>query len=67
MFSSISRPLDVLSNYKSDVRCTAEMETALEKLRQFIKSNVILAHLYNSTKYVIGTNASDFGLGALIA
>ncbi len=66
-FSTISSPLVVLRKSKGGVKWTAERETAFEKLRQCIASKVVLAHPENSKNCIIGTDASDFGLGAWIA
>lgn len=66
-FSSISAPLDAVRKHKGELRWTERMEAAFEKWRQGIASGVILAHPDSPREYIIGTDASDFGLGAWIA
>ncbi len=65
-FSTISHPLDEVRKRKGVIKWTQEMENAFEDLRQHIAKKVVLSYPSDTKMFILGTDASDFGLGAWI-
>ena len=66
-FSSIAVPLYGLMKKGVDFVWTKECQRAFEELKQRLTSGPILALPENEGTYVLDTDASDFGLGAVLS
>lgn len=65
-FSTISHPLDAVRSGKGSLKWTDEMEESFKKLKELMSAHTMLAYPNDSKDFIIGTDASDYGLGAWI-
>jgi len=66
-FSLIASPLYSLMKKRVDFDWTRECQEAFEELKQRLISGPILALPVNEGTYILDTDASDVGLGALLS
>jgi len=66
-FSTIAAPLYNLTRKESEFRWTTECQEASDELKRRLVEEPILALPSDTGTYVLYTNASDFGLGAVLS
>jgi len=66
-FSAIAAPLYNLTRKESDFRWTPECQDAFDELRRRLFEGPVLALPSDVGTYVLDTDASDFGLGAILS
>ena len=66
-FSAIATPLYNLTRKESEFRWTTECQEAFDELKRRLVEEPILALPSDSGTYVLDTDASDFGLGAVLS
>ena len=66
-FSVIVAPLYALTQKGAEFCWTTECQEAFDKLKQRLTSEPILALPTDDGTYVLDTDASDFGLGAILS
>ena len=66
-FSAIAAPLYNLTRKESEFRWTTECQEAFDELKKGLVEEPILALPTDSGTYVLDTDASDFGLGAVLS
>ena len=66
-FATIAKPLHRLTERTAEFRWTAQCQDAFEELRRRLISAPVLAFPDFSRKFVLDTDASDSGIGAVLA
>jgi transposase InsO family protein len=66
-FAGIAKPLHQLTEKVADFRWTSECQQAFEKLKQLLTSAPILGYPSTESPFVLDTDASGFGLGAVLS
>ncbi len=66
-FAEIAKPLHRLTKRGLTYQWTAECQTAFENLRQRLSSAPILAHPDFHRQFILDTDASDTGVGAVLS
>ena len=66
-FSTIAAPLYDLTRKESEFRWTTECQEAFDELKRRLVDEPILALPSDDRTYVLDTDASDFGLGAVLS
>jgi len=66
-FSTIAAPLYNVTRKDSEFRWTAECQEAFDELKRRLVEEPILALPSDSGTYVLDTDASDYGLGAVLS
>jgi len=66
-FSTIAAPLYDLTRKESEFRWTPECQDAFEELKRRLMREPVLALPSDNGTYVLDTDASDFGLGAVLS
>ena len=66
-FASVSRPLHRLTERGRPFKWTVECDTALAKLKVYLKSSPILAFPDLSQPFILDTDACQSGIGAALS
>ena len=66
-YATIAKPLHKLTEKTAEFRWTKECEEAFEDLHHRLTSTPILAHLDYSKPFILDTNASNTGIGAVLS
>ena len=66
-FAQIAKPLHRLTERTATFRWTSEAETAFNELRHQLSSAPILAHPNFERPFILDTDASDVGIGAVLS
>ena len=66
-FSKLARPLHRLTERNSDFKWTPECQAAFEKLKKCLCSPPILCYPNYSKPFLLDTDASDSGIGAVLS
>ncbi|KAK3095582.1 hypothetical protein FSP39_016324 [Pinctada imbricata] len=66
-FSTIAKPLTKLTEKNQNFRWTNECEIAFQKLKQALVSAPILAYPQSEGKFILDTDASNLGMGAVLS
>jgi transposase InsO family protein len=66
-FAGIAKPLHKLTEKQSDFLWTAECQTAFEQLKEHLTTAPILAYPSTTSSFLLDTDASGFGIGAVMS
>ena len=66
-FAEIAKPLHRLTEKTAPFNWTVECQAAFQELRQRLTSALILAHPDFSQQFILDTDASDTGMGAVLS
>lgn len=65
-FTALAHPLDAVRKTSGPLKWTPTMEKSFSVIRSEINRTIILAYPSDTELYIVGTDASDFRLGAWI-
>ena len=66
-FSTIAQPLYKLTEAKTEFVSTGECQLAFDSLKSSLTSSGVLAYPTREGKFVLDTDASDHGIGAVLS
>ena len=66
-FATIAHSLTRLTMKDVNFRWTAEEDTAFEELKNYLITSPILSYPRDDGKYIVDTDASNFGIGAVLS
>ena len=66
-FSSIAKPLYKLTEAKAEFAWTEQCQLAFDSLRGLLTSGIVLAYRAREGEFVLDTDASDHGIGAVLS
>ena len=66
-YSEIAHPLNDLTKEKVKYIWTEKCETAFQKLKEALISSDVLAYPEKDAEYILDTDASNFGIGAVLS
>ena len=66
-FAKTARPLHKLTEHKATFKWTIECQTAFDKLKHHLTTSPVLAYPDYSKPFILDTDASDMGIGAVLS
>ncbi|CEI92232.1 hypothetical protein RMCBS344292_06499 [Rhizopus microsporus] len=66
--ASLTAPLDALCNVEhiDDINWTPELEAHFQSIKNILHSNVVLSHPDTTQPFYVATDASNYGIGAVL-
>ena len=66
-FATVAKPLHHLTEKTASFKWTAECQTAFDDLKQRLTIAPVLAHPHYDQEFILDTDASDTGIGAMLS